>query len=98
MSEVAIEIKDLSKRYGSVLAVNQLSLTIEAGVIFGFLGPNGAGKTTTIRMLLGLIKPTSGTAQLLGCDIATQRSHILPQIGSIVETRTFYSYLSATDN
>jgi ABC-2 type transport system ATP-binding protein len=98
MSEVAIEIKDLSKRYGSLLAVNQLNLKIEAGVIFGFLGPNGAGKTTTIRMLLGLIKPTSGTAQLLGCDIATQRSQILPQIGAIVETPTFYSYLSGRDN
>lgn len=75
-----------------------MNLTIPAGEIFGFLGPNGAGKTTTIRMLLGLIKPTSGTARLLGWDIAAERSKILPQIGAIVETPTFYSYLSGRDN
>ncbi|WP_418766734.1 ATP-binding cassette domain-containing protein [Natronomonas amylolytica] len=64
-----IEVEDLSKDYGSVLANDSLSFTVEEGEIFGFLGPNGSGKSTTIRLLLGLLKPTSGTASVLGADI-----------------------------
>lgn len=64
-----IEVDDLSKDYGTVLANDSLSFTVEEGEIFGFLGPNGSGKSTTIRLLLGLLKPTSGTASLLGADI-----------------------------
>jgi ABC-2 type transport system ATP-binding protein len=98
MNDFAIEIKSLTKHYGSLVAVNELSLFVPQGVIFGFLGPNGAGKTTTIRMLLGLLKPTEGSASLLGWDILTQRNKILSQIGAIVETPTFYPYLSGRDN
>ncbi|WP_436344334.1 ATP-binding cassette domain-containing protein [Natronorubrum sp. FCH18a] len=64
-----IEVKDLTKDYGSVLGADALSFTVETGEIFGFLGPNGAGKTTTIRTLLGLLEPTSGTATVLGADV-----------------------------
>jgi len=73
-SEVVIRLQNLSKRYGKRMAVNNLSLEIHRGDIFGFLGPNGAGKTTTIRMLFGLIAPTGGHVEILGQDMATYRS------------------------
>jgi ABC-2 type transport system ATP-binding protein len=88
----------LTKRYGTLLAVDHLDLTVERGEIFGFLGPNGAGKTTTMRMLLGLIGPTSGTAEVLGMDIRTHMPQILARTGSIIENPTFYPYLSGRDN
>src|SRR5690242_13447070 len=96
--EPAIEMNNLSKVYGSLTAVSSLNLTIPQGVIFGFLGPNGAGKTTTIRMLLGLIKPSGGSARILGYDTRRDRARILPQVGAIVESPTFYPYLSGRDN
>lgn len=94
----AIETKDLTKTYGKIVAVDHLSLTVERGEIFGFLGPNGAGKTTTMRMLLGLVRPSSGSARLLGMDIATSLPAILRRTGSIIENPTFYPYLSGRDN
>jgi ABC-type multidrug transport system ATPase subunit len=94
----AIEAHGLTKRYGTLTAVNNLDLSIPQGAIFGFLGPNGSGKTTTIRMLLGLVAPTSGTARILGHDVRTERAQILPQVGAIVESPTFYPYLSGRDN
>lgn len=94
----AIEMVGLTKSYGTVLAVNQLDLTIQRGEIFGFLGPNGAGKTTTMRMLLGLVKPTAGTATILGLDIASKLPEILTRTGSVIENPTFYPYLSGFDN
>lgn len=98
VSEPAIVTEGLSKRYGTLLAVDHLNLTVERGEIFGFLGPNGAGKTTTMRMLLGLIKPTSGGAQVLGMDIRSHMPEILARTGSIIENPTFYPYLSGRDN
>lgn len=97
-SEPAIVTEGLTKRYGTLLAVDHLNLTVERGEIFGFLGPNGAGKTTTMRMLLGLIKPTAGTARVLGLDIAHHLPEILARTGSIIENPTFYPYLSGRDN
>lgn len=94
----AIDMTGLTKSYGAVLAVDRLDLTIKRGEIFGFLGPNGAGKTTTMRMLLGLVKPTSGTASILGMDISTQLPEILQRTGSVIENPTFYPYLSGFDN
>jgi ABC-2 type transport system ATP-binding protein len=94
----AIVTEGLTKRYGKILAVDHLNLTVERGEIFGFLGPNGAGKTTTMRMLLGLISPTSGSARVLGMDIRTDLPSILAQTGSIIENPTFYPYLSGRDN
>ena len=98
MATMAIEVSNLSKRYGELIAVNNVNLAIPQGAIFGFLGPNGAGKTTTIRMLLGLIKQTSGSARILGYDSVNERTKILPLVGAIVETPTFYPYLSGRDN
>src|SRR6476469_8528618 len=95
---LAIEVKGLTKRYGPNTVVNNLNLAIPQGSIFGFLGQNGAGKTTTIRMLLGLIKASSGRASILGHDTVTERNRILPRVGAIVETPTFYPYLSGREN
>jgi ABC-type multidrug transport system ATPase subunit len=94
----AIETHGLTKRYGEVIAVQQLDLRVEHGEIFGFLGPNGAGKTTTMRMLLGLVRPTSGEARVLGMNIATEMPAILRRTGSVIENPTFYPYLSGRDN
>ena len=99
MSEgFAIRSRGLTKRYKQVVAVNNLDLDIPTGTVYGFLGPNGAGKTTTIRMLLGLIRPTSGHAEVLGHDIRTARSAIAPRVGAIVESPAFYTYLTGAQN
>ncbi len=94
----AIELRGLTKTYGQYNAVNNLNLVVPQGAVLGFLGPNGAGKTTLIRMLLGLVHPTKGEGRILGYDIQTQKDKILPLIGAVVETPTFYSYLSGYDN
>jgi ABC-2 type transport system ATP-binding protein len=85
--------QNLTKRYGSVLAVSDLDLTVRAGEVYGFLGPNGAGKTTTLRMLLGLIRPTAGTVLLHG----RPPGH-LEGVGALIEGPGFYPYLSGRDN
>jgi ABC-2 type transport system ATP-binding protein len=95
---IAIETLELTKSYGPIIAVDHLSLQVDRGEIFGFLGPNGAGKTTTMRMLLGLVHPTSGTARVLGLEIASDLPAILARTGSIIENPTFYPYLSGRDN
>src|SRR5712691_6122679 len=92
-----VETHGLTKRYGSgVLAVDSVDMSVRRGEVYGFLGPNGAGKTTTLRMLVGLIKPTSGTAEVAGAAPGTQAS--LTRIGAIIETPAFYPYLSGYDN
>ncbi len=96
--EVVLSIRNLSKQYGKRLAVDNLSLDVRRGEIFGFLGPNGAGKTTTIRMMLGLIAPTGGSVDILGKDITFYRAEILPRVGALVETPALYLYLSGRDN
>lgn len=98
MPDPAIAIRDLHKSYGSFNAVNGLSLTVEQGDIYGFLGPNGAGKSTTIRMLMTLIRPSSGSIKVFGMDLATHRADILRRIGAIVERPDFYNYLTARKN
>lgn len=97
-SEVVLSINNLSKQYGPRMAVNNLSLELRKGDIFGFLGPNGAGKTTTIRMVLGLITPTSGAIQILGQNLTSQRSKVLPRVGALIETPALYLYMSGRDN
>ena len=92
-----VETRGLTKRYGSkTTAVEDLYLTVRRGEVYGFLGPNGAGKTTTLRMLLGLIKPTSGTAAVLGKEPGHPDG--LAGIGALVESPAFYPYLSGRDN
>ncbi len=94
----AIQTENLSKVYGRITAVDQLNLVVQTGEIFGFLGPNGAGKTTTMRMLLGLVRPTRGTARMLGLDVPGNLPAILARTGSVIENPTFYPYLSGKDN
>jgi len=93
----AVETHGLTKRYATgVLAVNNLDLRVRTGEVYGFLGPNGAGKTTTLRMLSGLLRPTSGTATVAGSAPGSPAS--LVQLGAMVETPAFYPYLSGRDN
>jgi len=96
--EKAIEVRDLTKRYGEILAVDHISFDVGEGEIFGFLGPNGAGKTTTIRMLTGLCRPTAGTARILGLDVASEIVEIKKRIGVVPEVSNLYDELSAFDN
>ena len=96
-SEKIIEIKNLSK-FKEVKAVDELSLSVYRGDIFGFLGPNGAGKSTTIRMLLSLVVPTEGEIKLFGKSLKKDRISILKNIGAIVEKPDFYGYMSAYKN
>jgi ABC-2 type transport system ATP-binding protein len=93
-----IKTAGLTKTFGSLVAVNDLRLEVKRGDVFGFLGPNGSGKTTTIRMLLGLIRPTSGQIYLFGMDNATHLSATLLRLGALIETPVFYPYLSGLDN
>ena len=93
----AIELQGLTKRFGSFTAVNDLSVGIERGGVVGLLGPNGAGKSTTIRMLLGLIAPTSGSGRVLGHDV-TRPSAYMHRVGALVEAPVFYPKLSGRDN
>lgn len=93
-----LETKGLSKRYGIRWAVRDLDLVVPRGEVFGFLGPNGAGKTTTIRMMLGLIRPTSGTVRINGLDAHDDPLRALASVGAIVETPAFYGYLTGRQN
>jgi len=93
-----IQTYDLTKRFKTVTAVDGINFAVERGEVFGFLGPNGAGKTTTIAMLLGLVRPTAGSAEVLGHNIRRDLSAALRRVGAIVETPAFYPYLSGTDN
>ncbi|NBM15685.1 ABC transporter ATP-binding protein [Streptomyces sp. GC420] len=94
-----IETRGLTKRYrGGQLAVDGLDLSVPGGSVFGFLGPNGSGKTTTIRMLMGLIEPTSGTARLLGRPMPRAARAVLPQVGALIEGPALYGFLSGRDN
>jgi ABC-2 type transport system ATP-binding protein len=94
----AIEVGHLSKRFGPVVAVNDVSLTVKSGEIFGFLGPNGAGKTTTIRLLTGVLTPDGGTVLIGGIDIHRHPLDAKMQMGVIPESSTVYGDLSAEQN
>lgn len=94
----AIETYQLTKRYGPILAVDKLDLTIEEGIVFGFLGPNGAGKSTTMKMLLGLVRPTAGRASILGRDCQGVEARQAGLVGAMIEEPAFYPYLSGREN
>jgi ABC-2 type transport system ATP-binding protein len=89
---------DLTKRFKKLTAVDEVNFEVHQGEVFGFLGPNGAGKTTTIAMLLGLVQPTTGSAEVLGHDIRRDLNVALRRVGAIVETPAFYPYMSGIDN
>jgi ABC-2 type transport system ATP-binding protein len=91
-----VQTHELTKRYGDRLAADRVSLTVGRGEVYGFLGPNGAGKTTTLRMILGLIHPTSGSAVVLGQPAGTAAA--TARVGALVEGPGFYPYLSGRDN
>lgn len=93
-----IQTEDLTKRFGDILAVDRLTLSVEAGEVFGFLGPNGAGKTTTIRLLTALIAPTSGHAKVVGCKVGQEDGKIRRQVGILTESPGLYDRLSAERN
>jgi ABC-2 type transport system ATP-binding protein len=95
---LAIASTGLTKRFGTRLAVDQVSLAVPRGSVYGFLGPNGSGKTTTIRMLLGLAFATSGQAELLGLPMPAGATAALPRVGSLIEGPAFYPFLSGRDN
>jgi ABC-2 type transport system ATP-binding protein len=93
-----VHTEHLTKRYGRLLAVDDLDLDVYKGEIFGFLGPNGSGKSTTIGMMLGLIAPGSGTVELFGLDNRSNLPQALKRIGAVTESTVFYPYLSGMDN
>lgn len=93
-----IKVQHLSKQFGDITAVNDLSFSVTKGEVYGFLGQNGAGKSTTIRMLLTLIQPTKGTIEVMGLDLQKNRKEILRQTGAIIEKPDLYKYLTAMEN
>jgi ABC-2 type transport system ATP-binding protein len=95
---IPVAARGLVKRYGEIVAVDHVDLTVEKGDIFGYLGPNGAGKTTSLRMLLGLIRPTEGTAKLFGRDPLVDGAKALNGVAGFVEGPRFYPYLSGRRN
>lgn len=98
MNEAIIYTKSLSRSFGEIHAVDNLSIEVPHGTVFGFLGPNGAGKTTTIRLLLGLLESTGGSAQVLGNDTRTHADRIRERCGALLEHTGLYERLSAEDN
>ncbi|WP_405067358.1 ABC transporter ATP-binding protein [Kribbella sp. NBC_01510] len=94
--DALVEVSGLTKRYGDTLAVDGVDLTVLPGEVYGFLGPNGAGKTTTLRILTGLIAPTSGDVRVLGGRPG--QADVLGRTGSMIESPAFYPYLSGLDN
>jgi ABC-2 type transport system ATP-binding protein len=96
MNEPIVVTDRLTKRYGTHTAVNEVSLTVRRGEIYGFLGPNGAGKTTTLRMLVGMVRPHSGSARVLGGRPG--EPSVLRRVGALIEGPGFYPYLSGRDN
>lgn len=98
MTELAVETKSLTKKFGSFLAVNGLNISIEEGSVYGFLGPNGSGKSTTIRMLCGLLAPTSGDAFVLGINLARGARRLRTNIGYMSQKFSLYPDMSVIEN
>jgi ABC-2 type transport system ATP-binding protein len=96
--DVVLRTSGLTKRFGDLIAVDRLDLHVKRGEVVGLLGPNGAGKSTTIGMVLGLVAPTSGSAEVLGHDVARHREKALAGVGAMLEVTSFYPYLSGRDN
>lgn len=95
---LAVETRGLTRRFGDFVAVNNVSLTIRPGTIYGFLGPNGSGKSTTIRMLCGILTPTAGGGSILGMDLATQGEEIKQSIGYMSQKFSLYDDLTVLEN
>ncbi len=93
----AVELKDITKRYNEIVAVNNLSLKIGTGEIFGLLGPNGSGKSTTLKMLLGLVQPTAGAVTVLGLDVQKQPVEVKQLVGYVPESPNIYEFLTGIE-
>src|SRR5437764_887575 len=98
MDDIAIVTQDLSRNFGKFVAVDRVNFSIKYGEIFGFLGSNGSGKTTTIRMLCGILAPTSGTARVAGFDINKQPEEIKRSIGYVSQRFSLYTDLTVEEN
>jgi ABC-type multidrug transport system ATPase subunit len=98
VTDTLVQTHALTKRFGRLTAVEEVDLEVKDGDLFGFLGPNGSGKTTTVRMLLGLVYPTSGEMQLLGRPMPRDARAVLPDVGALIEGPAFYPHLSGVTN
>ena len=94
----SIEVDGLSRTFNHLRAVDNISFTVEAGEVFGFLGHNGAGKTTTIRMLSGQLRPTAGSARVVGCNVTTEQQRLKPLVGVVSENQNLYERMSGREN
>jgi ABC-2 type transport system ATP-binding protein len=97
MTDLAVETKELCRRFGALEAVRSVNLRVEAGQFFGFLGPNGAGKSTTIKMLTGLLEPTAGRIRILGLDLASNSVEVKSQIGVVPEGLALFDRLTGPE-
>ena len=98
MDDYVVEVESLEKRFGSFVAVDQITFQVKAGQIFGFLGPNGSGKSTTIRMLCGILMPTSGKARVLGYDVIREPDRVKEKIGYMSQKFSLYDDLTVREN
>lgn len=98
MTEPVLQVRNLSRNFGKIVAVDDVSFSVKRGAIFGLLGPNGSGKSTIIRMLLGILPPTSGTASVLNLDVATQAESIKPRVGYMSQQFSLYQDLTVREN
>ena len=98
MNDIAIAVKDLTRTFGDFTAVDHVTFDVKAGEVFGFLGANGAGKTTAIRMLIGLLTPTSGTARVAGHDVYAESEAIKRSIGYMSQRFSLYEDLTPREN
>lgn len=96
-SQFSVELKDVTKRYNEIVAVNKLNLTISTGEIFGLLGPNGSGKSTTLKMLMGLVQPTAGSVNVLGLDVQKQPVEVKRLVGYVPESANIYEFLTGIE-
>lgn len=96
-TQAAVELRDVTKRYNEIVAVNNLNLTIGQGEIFGLLGPNGSGKSTTLKMLLGLVTPEQGSVTVLGLDVAKQPVEVKRLVGYVPEAANLYDFLTGIE-
>src|SRR3989338_9004108 len=97
-NKIAVSVESLEKKFGDFTAVNKIDFAVKQGEIFGFLGPNGAGKSTTIRMLCGIILPTSGSGQVGGYDIIKEQHNIKEHIGYMSQKFSLYNDLTIEEN